>query len=293
MRLRNRIIKASFYTDPDLCRMPRDKRDFYRSLWACAEDSACLEDDMFGVKLAAWPSPLDSDMTIERFEQWRDELVADHKLVSYEVDGERYLFIPTMAEHENPRNPQRPDVPLPPWVAWVKNDTDARKGRYEFDSDVVRGLYETLTTPPAPSRPVPPRPAPPLDGVKREGGASLRRTVNDLFLDAYTTVPPPKEAERITVLCERYGDGAIDRAKYGIKVAEARGKENINYALSCAERASAQELAGKTKPTPCPSCSGRGSKGSDICPDCLGTGRELTPDEHASLIETGGMPCAD
>jgi len=157
MRLRNRIRKATYYTDPYLCRLHRDKREFYGSLWACAEDSCCLEDDMFGVKIAAWPSPLDADLTVELFEQWRDELIADRKLIPYEADGKRYLYIPTMAEHENPRNPQKPDTPLPTWVEWVGNEADIRKGKF------VHSSYNDATTLPALpcpalSCPVPPRP---------------------------------------------------------------------------------------------------------------------------------------
>ena len=189
MRLRNRIVKASFYNDPDLCRWPRDKRNFYQSLWACAEDSCCLEDDMFGVKLAAWPSPHDADLTVELFEQWRDELVADGKLIPYEARGKRYLYIPGMAAHEAPRNPQRPDCDLPPWVDWVPNAKDPRKGAYNFHDpstcdDVVQALYDDCTSvvQPSPPRPVPSRtvpsfppdrpsqvgPAPPVDNFQGE-----------------------------------------------------------------------------------------------------------------------------
>lgn len=132
MRLRNRMMKATFYTDPDLCRWERDKREFYRSLWACAEDSCCIEDDMFGVKLSAWPSPRDIDMTVELFEVWRDELIADGKLVPYFNGTRRYLYIPSMSEHERPRNPQSPDYPLPSWVKWQQSIGE-RRGVYEHD----------------------------------------------------------------------------------------------------------------------------------------------------------------
>lgn len=133
MRLRNRQTKATFYTDGDLLRWTRDKRDFYHSLWACAEDSCCIVDDMFEVKLTAWASPLDGDMTVELFEQWRDELIAADKLIPYTVAGRRYFFIPTMAEHERPRNPQSPDWPLPPWVACtVTGDGRNRRCTYTF-----------------------------------------------------------------------------------------------------------------------------------------------------------------
>lgn len=133
MRLRNRIVKATAWTDGDMLRWHRDKREFYRSLWACAEDSCCLVDDMFEVKLTAWASPLDSDMTVERFEEWRDELIESGKLVRYGVNGALYLFIPNMAEHERPRNPQAPDYPLPPWVAYAEvGEGRSRRHIYEF-----------------------------------------------------------------------------------------------------------------------------------------------------------------
>lgn len=133
MRLRNRWTKATFWTDGALLRWPRDKRHFYQSLWACAEDSCCIEDDMFEVKLTAWASPLDADMTVERFESWRDELIADGKLVPYTNGdpGKRYLYLPDMAKHENPRNPQAPDISLPPWVT-VEVTGDGRDRRIRY-----------------------------------------------------------------------------------------------------------------------------------------------------------------
>lgn len=149
MRLRNRIVKAEFYTDPDLLQWHRDKREFYRSLWAMAEDSYCIEDSPFGWKVTAWPSPLDDDMTTEQFAVWRDELIADGKLVPYEVDGRRYLFLPDMARHERPRNPQAPNLPLPEWVEWNPHTSDQRKGSYNVDTTIVQALYNDLTTVPA------------------------------------------------------------------------------------------------------------------------------------------------
>ncbi|NTW29590.1 MAG: hypothetical protein HGA39_09565 [Coriobacteriia bacterium] len=108
---------------------------------------------MFSVKLTAWPSPLDQDMSVEQFETWRDELIAEGKLVSYQISGKDYLYIPAMAVHENPRNPQAPDVPLPSWVTWVGNDKDWRKGHYEHTT-VVQQLYNPLTSPPVLTCPV-------------------------------------------------------------------------------------------------------------------------------------------
>jgi hypothetical protein len=133
VRLRNRISKATYWVSGDLLRWHRDKREFYRSLWACAEDSCCIEDDMFEVKMTAWPSPMDVDMTVERFEAWRDELIEADKLVPYYVAGRRYFFIPPMADHERPRNPQAPDIPVPQWVTFTVSGTgQARRCTYVF-----------------------------------------------------------------------------------------------------------------------------------------------------------------
>ena len=138
-RLRNRMVKAEFYTDPDLLVWPRDKRHFYQGLWALAEDSGCLEDSPFGWKLVLFPSPLDADVTMAELQVWRDELVTAGKLVPYADGGKRYLFLRTFHEHERPRNPQRPDLPLP---AWVKHEVTAPK---RGDGTVTRHAYSVIT----------------------------------------------------------------------------------------------------------------------------------------------------
>jgi hypothetical protein len=88
------MVNAEFYTDPELLRWPAAKRDLYRSMWAMAEDSACIEDDPFGWKCAAWPSPLDSKThSVAKFTAWRAELIEAGKAVAYEAQGGHYLFL--------------------------------------------------------------------------------------------------------------------------------------------------------------------------------------------------------
>ena len=139
-RLRNRILKADYYSDPELLRWPRDKRETYRGLWAIAEDSGCLEDDPWGWKLLIWPSPMDADITTERLEEWRDEMVEAGKLVPYEAEGKRYLWIRNFHRHELPPNPQRPDLPLPPWItceATQHNRGNGRVTRCRYHLDTI------------------------------------------------------------------------------------------------------------------------------------------------------------
>lgn len=141
-RLRNRIRKSDYFSDGELLRWPRDKRTTYSGLYALAEDSGCLEDDCFTWKLLLWPSPLDSDITVELLEQWRDELIEAGKLVPYEVDGERYLFIRSFHKHEHPRNPQEPTLPLPPWVQ--HDVTEPKRGDHTVKRHAYHVVHELL-----------------------------------------------------------------------------------------------------------------------------------------------------
>lgn len=225
MRLRNRIVKATMYTDPDLCRWPRDKRDFYRSLWAVAEDSCCLEDDMFGVKLAAWPSPLDADLTVELFDQWRDELIAEKKLIRYEVNAQLYLYIPTMAEHEKPRNPQSPDVPLPPWVKWVPSAKKGNNGRYEHDTNLVAEWLAVDTTSPVLSCPDLSCPDLSKDNLSLDG---IDISVLGYWEGKVGREARADELKSLRSLCRHYEPGVINTA---IGQAVIQGSPPTNFAL--------------------------------------------------------------
>ena len=239
MRLRNRIIKATFYTDPELLRWPRDKRDFYRSLWACSEDSCCLEDDMFGVKLAAWPSPADSDMTVESFENWRDELIEEGKVVRYEAEGKPYLYLRSMHDHEAPRNPQKPDNPLPPWVAWVRSETDPRKGFYQHESctTVVQPLY---------NRPRPVLPCPVLPGA--EPRARAREDEPEHFTEVCEIAEKlvgrclsPKELDRCRTVARVHSPADV---RLAAQVAREKGKPTVAFLAGACDNLTPSERGG-------------------------------------------------
>ncbi len=170
-RFRNRIVKAEFWTDGELRRWPLAKRVCYQALWAIAEDSGCLEDDPFEWIAQIFSSPLDRDITLEQCEAWRDELVAAGKLIPYETEGKRFLFIRTFHEHEHPRNPQPPGLPLPAWVEWTQTITKKRDGRdhkvnaYVVNADLAPGRTGE------PGRPVPKSPRAGGKSVPTSGGA--------------------------------------------------------------------------------------------------------------------------
>ena len=228
-KLRNRITKATFWVDGDLLRWHRDKRFFYHSLWALAEDSSCVEDDPFGWKCAAWPSPIDTDMSVERIVEWRDELVAVRKAVPYESDGKRGLYLPDMARHENPRNPQRPDLPLPSWVEWIPNATDPRKGSYShhFDPLTCCTTYQTedSTVPalpcPALSCPALPSPAQPRPALSYD---AERDSVESYFTDKIDRDATPEERSFIDRMVPKHG---ADSVKVALGYAIQEGARSI------------------------------------------------------------------
>ena len=211
-RLRNRIVKADFWSDPELLRWPREKRTTYQGLWATAEDSGCIEDDAFGWKLLLWPSPLDADITIEMLEAWRDEWVAARKLIPYEADGKSYLFVRTFHEHERPRNPQSPTLPLPPWVTYQTREVprkDVGKGgtytinEYIVDYSLIPGMDNRTVT-------VPLRHGTHNDTPVRSGPVQSGPVLKT-FLTGDGEPPPSEEEDTLTA--QTVVAFAVDRAR--------------------------------------------------------------------------------
>lgn len=149
MKLHNRQIKASFWTDPDLLQWSRDKRWFYMGLVQLADDSGCLEDSSFAFKIQLFPSPVDADITTDIIEKWRDELVEAGKLIRYESAGKQCLYIANFHKHQALKNCPAPDVPLPPWLQWEPYKSNERSGKYIVNEDVftkfLQGSYSSLT----------------------------------------------------------------------------------------------------------------------------------------------------
>lgn len=143
MRLHNRQIKASFWNDPDLLRWPRDKRWFYEGLIQLADDSGCLEDDPFAFKINLFPSPVDSDITLEILAQWVEELIEDKKLVRYEVNRKQCLFLVNFHKHQKLKNPAAPEVPLPPFLAWEAYKSNKDAGKYVLNEQLLSSFLDS------------------------------------------------------------------------------------------------------------------------------------------------------
>jgi uncharacterized phage protein (TIGR02220 family) len=143
MRLHNRQIKASFWNDTDLLQWPREKRMFYVGLIQLADDSGCLEDSPFAFKINLFPSPVDSDITIDLLTAWREELIECNKLISYRVNNKTYLCLVNFHKHQTIKNADSPSVPLPEWIKWETYPSTPHHGKYIVSSDVLQSFFNS------------------------------------------------------------------------------------------------------------------------------------------------------
>lgn len=131
MKLHNRQVKASFWNDSLLARnLSRDGRFFYQGTFQLADDSGCLEDDPYAYKMMIFPAPADEDITESVLAEFRDKLIELGKLIPYEVDGQKYLFLKNFHKHQTIKNPDAPTMPLPPWIKWETYPSNPRAGKY-------------------------------------------------------------------------------------------------------------------------------------------------------------------
>jgi hypothetical protein len=124
------MIKTGWWTDGDLLRWPLAKRVLYLGMVQISDDSGCLEDDAFALKLALFPSPLDSEITVDAVDGWLRELVEAGKLATYKVNGKPYLFLCNFHRHQRLRSPAAPEIPLPVWIAYEPATVAHRSGVY-------------------------------------------------------------------------------------------------------------------------------------------------------------------
>lgn len=128
MQLRNRMVKADFWTDTELMKnLPLAGRMMYKGLWHLAEDSGCLENDPTAFKVQLFP--LDAEVTLEKIEEWLDILVSIEKLITY-GKNDRYMYIKNFHKHQTLNSPGQPGLPLPEWVEYVPNKKKRVSGGY-------------------------------------------------------------------------------------------------------------------------------------------------------------------
>jgi hypothetical protein len=92
MKLHNRQIKGSFWTDTEMIRnFSLEERLFYIGLWQLADDSGCVENDPYAFKLFLFP--LNEEVTIENLNDWTAKLIEKNRLIPYHAQEKDCLFL--------------------------------------------------------------------------------------------------------------------------------------------------------------------------------------------------------
>lgn len=105
---RIRSLKPGFFTNEHLAELPFEHRLCFAGLWTLADREGRLEDRPRRIKGMLFPyDELDMDAILEA-------LAAHQFVIRYEVDGVRYLAIPTFTQHQRPKTDEAASVIPPP-----------------------------------------------------------------------------------------------------------------------------------------------------------------------------------
>jgi hypothetical protein len=96
--LRARNLKPGFFQNECLAELPIEARLLFAGLWCMADREGRLEDRPKRIKIQIFPGDM---LDVEPMLQG----LADQKLiVRYQVDGERYIWIPCFLKHQRPHS---------------------------------------------------------------------------------------------------------------------------------------------------------------------------------------------
>lgn len=135
---RIRTVKPEFWTDPVMVSLPPLVRLFYIGTWNFAMcDQGHLEDDPFRLKLQILPAEnCDVEALI-------DALVKAGRLARLEVDGDKYLHVRKLAEHQKVDGRWTPRCPVCTHQASPKlPETPASSGETHRDSPKLPAVKE-------------------------------------------------------------------------------------------------------------------------------------------------------
>lgn len=104
---RIRAIKPEFWTDEKILELSIPARLFFIGLWTYADDNGVLEYKVKQLKARIFPA---DDIDIQPL---IDELLHQKLIVSYESDGELYLWIRNFRRHQVIDRPRKSALPLP------------------------------------------------------------------------------------------------------------------------------------------------------------------------------------
>jgi hypothetical protein len=111
---RIRSVKPEFWADRRLAtRVGRDARLLYVALWNFADEHSRLQGDARYVKGNCLP--YDDDVSLDCIDELLEELELAGRILRYEHEGDPYIFLPKLAEHQRLEPGKVPSrLPAPP-----------------------------------------------------------------------------------------------------------------------------------------------------------------------------------
>lgn len=166
---RIRSVKPEFWSDRKLAKqLSRDARLLYIALWNMADEHGRVQGDPRWVK--GHCLPYDDDLGLGDIGRLVRELAAAGRVQTYEVDGDPYLFLPKLAEHQRlepaksaSRLPPPPDESAPgddsPDSAQIFSDKSAPIVVQHVAGSMEHGITSPTDSAPddSPRKPEPPR----------------------------------------------------------------------------------------------------------------------------------------
>lgn len=110
---RTRALKPEFWQDRKLARkLSRDERMLYMGLWNQSDEHGRADGDPDAVKAAVFP--FEADLDVDAIDAMLDRLHVARVIYRYEIEGEPFLFLPKLGNHqrlEPKRVPSRRPAP--------------------------------------------------------------------------------------------------------------------------------------------------------------------------------------
>lgn len=137
---RIRSLKPEFWDDRKLARATsRDARMLYMGLWNQADEHSRLNGDLVWLKGRIFP--YDADIGTDRIAALLDELEAAGRVRRYEVDGDPFVFLPKLAQHQRLEPKVESRLPAPPDQRADAQPSESHADKSAPDADESALLY--------------------------------------------------------------------------------------------------------------------------------------------------------
>ena len=136
---RSRVIKPEFWSDEKLAKVSLQARLVFIGLWMTSDDAGTTKGHPIWLKSQIFPY---DEITIKQFETWLNELIQLKRVLPYDVNGEKYLYIPGFIKHQKISHPSPAKNPTPPES--LRNDSGNTLEQTETETETPYRDWETF-----------------------------------------------------------------------------------------------------------------------------------------------------